>query len=472
MTHEYESDNNPRRESDGRARESDSRVHESDSHAHESDSYAHESHRSGREAAPRIAVIGGQVAALKKARAAGFDVVWLHGPHELDPAGLALVAEAHLTDYRDPAAVADLLAAVHRHRPLTRVVSIIEDGLESAAAATTALGLPGTGLDTVRLLQDKLAFRALLAERGIEGVAARLGHDEADIRAFVDTYGAAVIKPRYGSGSLGVRLVPGPEAVAEVAFWAAEFGLHTFVMEQYLRGPEFSVEAFSFAGEHVVVAYTAKEKLDSFVEVGHVQPAGLDAADTARVDSLVGRMLDAVGVTDGPSHTEVILTAEGPRLVESHNRRGGDRITDLAHEVYGTDIDALGFLWYAGRTEPRTPGPARGGGAIRFLTAEPGVVESVTGADEVRADPRVVSLQLSVAPGDTVDPIAWSYDRSGLLIVRGDSADEARDAARELAARITIRTRPGTAPGTPRPITAVAPRPERLIGATPPAAHS
>ncbi|WUH01046.1 hypothetical protein OG542_08070 [Streptomyces violaceus] len=69
---------------------------------------------------------------------------------------------------------------VHRHRPPARVVSMIEDGLESAAAATTALGLPGTGLDTVRVLQDKLAFRELLADRGIEGVAARLGHDEAD----------------------------------------------------------------------------------------------------------------------------------------------------------------------------------------------------------------------------------------------------------------------------------------------------
>ncbi|MEV0368843.1 ATP-grasp domain-containing protein [Streptomyces sp. NPDC050636] len=419
------------------------------------------------ENAPRIAVIGGTVAALKKARQAGFAIVWVHGVHELDRSGLELVAEAHLTDYRDPQAVADLLAGVHRHRPLARVVSMIEDGLESAAAATTALGLPGTDLDTVRVLQDKLAFRALLAERGIEGVAARLGHTEADIRAFVAEFGPAVIKPRYGSGSLGVRLVHGPDAVPEVAAWAAEFGLHTFVMEEYLRGPEFSVEAFSFAGEHVVVAYTAKEKLDSFVEVGHVQPAALDADSTARMESLVTRMLDAVGIKDGPSHSEVIVTPDGPRLVESHNRRGGDRIADLVDEVYGTDIDALAFLWYADRTAPITPGPARGGGAIRFLTAEPGVVESVTGADEVRADPHVVTLQLTLGPGDTVAPIAWSYDRSGLLIVRGESAEDARARAHELAARITIKTQPGTESGTPRPITAVAPRPERLLGTAP-----
>ncbi|MFF8788833.1 hypothetical protein [Streptomyces sp. NPDC015125] len=85
----------------------------------------------------------------------------------------------------------------------------------------------------------------------------------------------------------------------------------------------------------------------------------------------------------------------------------------------------------------------------------------------MRADPRVVALQLSVAPGDTVAPIAWSYARSGLLIVRGESADEARALAHELAARITIKTRPDTASGTPRSIAAVAPRPGRLLGTTP-----
>ncbi|MDI5966536.1 ATP-grasp domain-containing protein [Streptomyces sp. SL13] len=416
---------------------------------------------------PRIAVIGGTVATLRKARAAGFDVVWIHGPHELDRAGLEFVAEAHLTDYREPRAVADLLTAVHRISPLVRVVSMIEDGLESAAAATSALGLPGNGLDVVRVLQDKLAFRTLLEERGVEGVTARLGHTEQDIRAFVTEFGPAVIKPRYGSGSIGVRMVPGLAAVTEVAAWAREFGLHTFLMERYLRGAELSVETFTFGGRHTVIAHTAKEILDSFVEIGHVQPAGLDPAVAAEVDALVVRMLDAVGFQDGPAHTEVIVTDDGPRLVESHNRRGGDRIADLVNVVHGVDTDALAFLWYAGRTAPVTPGPPRGGGAIRFLTAEPGIVESVEGAEQVRADPHVVDLQIGVAPGDTVSPIAWSYDRSGLLLVRGTDAQDARRRAVDLVSRITIRTRPDENGPRVRTIAAVAPRPDRLLGAAP-----
>ncbi|WP_149183710.1 ATP-grasp domain-containing protein [Streptomyces sp. TRM49041] len=412
----------------------------------------------------RIAIVGGTPAALKKARAAGFDVVWIHNPRELAAAGLEEAAEALLTDYREPAAVAELLATVHARRPVERVVSMIEDGLETAAAATAALGLPGAGLDVVRVLQDKLAFRALLDERGVDATAARIGHTERDLRDFVEAHGLAVIKPRYGSGSIGVRMVHGPDDVPEVAAWAAEFGLHTFLMEEYLEGPEISVESFSFAGKHTVLAHTAKETLDSFVEVGHVQPAGLAPALAAQVDDLVVRMLDAVGLQDGPSHTELKLTPDGPRLVESHNRRGGDRIADLVHEVYGIDIDALAYLWYAGRTEPVAPGEPRCGAAIHFLTAEPGVVEAVEGADAVRADPYVVDLQIGVSPGDTVRPIAWSYDRSGLLIVRGADAADARERARELASRIDIRTGPAGPEPDFRPIASVAPRPDRLVG--------
>lgn len=417
--------------------------------------------------AQRIAVIGGTVTALRKARAAGFEVVWIHHPAELDLAGLDLVDEAHLTDYREPAAVAELLGAVHRIRPLARVVSMIEDGLESAAAATSALGLPGTGLPVVHLLQDKLAFRTRLREQGVEGVAARIGHGEQDIRDFVAEFGPAVLKPRYGSGSLGVRLVPDLAAVPDIWRWAAEFGLHTFQLEQYLSGPEISVESFSFAGRHVVLAHTAKEKLASFVEVGHVQPAGLAARTAGAVDALVHRMLDAVGLRDGPAHTEVILTADGPRLVESHNRRGGDRIADLVEQVHRIDIDALAFGWYAGTAGPVTPGEPCGGAAVRFLVAEPGVVEAVEGVAEVRADPDVLDLQVSVAPGDTVPELAWSYDRAGLLLVRGTDAADAGERARRLLDRITIRTRPAARQPAPRPIEAVAARPDRLIGTAP-----
>jgi biotin carboxylase len=415
----------------------------------------------------RIAIIGGAPAALRKAKRAGFDVVWVHDPRELDRNGLAEVAEAHLVDFREPPAVAELLTTVHRLRPLARVISMTEDGLEAAAVTTSALGLPGNGIDVVEVLQDKLAFRELLAERGVDHVPARIGHTEADIRAFVAEFGSAVIKPRFGSGSLGVRLVPDPDAATAVAAWAARFGLHTFLMEQFLIGEELSVETFTFSGKHVVLAHTAKEKTGSFVEIGHVQPAELPAEVAARIDHLVIAMLDAVGFADGPAHTEVILTAGGPRLVESHNRRGGDRIADLVDLVFGIDTDALAFRWYAGRTEPVCPGPAEGGAAIRFLTAEPGVVEAVEGTEAVLTDPRLVDLRVDVAPGDTVRPIEWSYDRCGLLLVRGTDARDARQRAHDLAGRITIRTRAVDGAPSARTIATVAPRPDRLIGAAP-----
>ncbi len=324
----------------------------------------------------RIAVIGGTPAVLEKARAAGFTVVWVHAPGELDRRGLDLAEQAVLTDYRQSRRVARLLAAVHEETPLERVVSLTEDGLESAGAATTALDLPGSGHDAVRVLRDRVAFGILLRANGIDTVASRLGHDEAALAAFVAEFGPTVVKPRFGCGSAGVRLVEGPGAVGAAAAWAAARGLRDFVMQEYLSGPEIGVECFSIAGRHEVLAHTRGRRPPAGDADG--PPAVPDGAATAAVDDLVTRMLDVAGVTDGPSHTAVVITGAGPRLVEAHNRRGGDRAGAAVREVYGVDADALAFRWYAATAGPPAHLPPAGqdtalhAGGAELIGAAPG----------------------------------------------------------------------------------------------------
>lgn len=413
---------------------------------------------------PRIVILGGKPARLEKARLAGFDVVWIHSLTEVDVGGLAQAAQVHLMDFRIPEAVTEVVRASHRITPVDRVVALTEDAMVPAAHAGSALGLPGNSLETVQLLQDKLAFRAVLRERGVDDVAARQGGSEAEIAAFVAAHGPAVIKPRGGVASLGVRLVHSQADVPDAWRGACDFGMVPFLMEEYLEGPELSVETFSFAGRHVVLAQTAKQTHESFVEIGHTQPASLDPATVTQVNGLVTRMLDTVGFRDGPAHTEVKLTPAGPHLVESHSRRGGDRIADLVQHVYGIDIDALAFRWYAGKTGPVVPGPPRCGAAVHFLTAAPGIVEAIENVEEVRADPGLVDLELDVSPGDRVYPLYCSDDRVGLVLATGPSGPAAQATAAALAARLTIRTRPEPDGQPPRTLAWYTPHPERMLG--------
>ncbi|MEO3852654.1 ATP-grasp domain-containing protein [Streptomyces sp. B8F3] len=409
-------------------------------------------------ARPRVLVVGGRLAQVRKARALGLDVVHVQYPDAYDSGHWPYVDQALLLDYADTGRLLPLVRALHAAYPVRAAVSLFELGLLPAARINEALGLGGESVETVEVLLDKGRMRRRLAERGVSPVAAAVGRSAADVREFTAAHGLPIIvKPVRESGSLGVFHVRDLAAAGTVAerFRALDGGwtardlsdagsFEEFLMEEYLEGPEISVETLSFEGRHVVVAVTDKETGGAgFVEIGHAQPSAVPPGTLRDVTRLVTDFLDAVGLRNGPGHTEVKLTARGPRIVESHNRVGGDRINELTEIAYGVDMESHALAAGLGVLAPLTAAPEpRGGAAVRFLTPEPGRVVAVTGADEVRADPACAELRLDVRPGAVVSPLTWNEDKAGHVLTRGATAAEAVAHARRLAAAVRIHTEP------------------------------
>lgn len=408
---------------------------------------------------PRVLVVGGRLEHLRKAREVGLGVVHVQFPDEYDRGHWPYVEQALLLDYGDVDRLLPLVRALHEAYPFQAAVSLFELGLLPAARINEALGLGGESVATVELLLDKGRMRRHLAARGISPVASAVGRSARDVREFVQAHGLpVVVKPIRESGSLGVFRVRDRAEVEAVAerFRSLDDGrwdakdlscadsFDEFLMEEFLDGPEISVETLTFDGRHVVVAVTDKECVGpGFVEIGHAQPSGCSAQTLREVTRLVTDFLDAVGLRNGPGHTEVKLTSRGPRIVESHNRVGGDRINELAEIVYGVDMERYALGAGSGMVDPLTASPEpRGGAAVRFLTPEPGRVVEVTGVDAVRADPACVDLQLKVRPGAEVPPLTWNEDKVGHVIARGATAAEAIAHSKRLAAAIHVRTEP------------------------------
>ncbi|MFI7065829.1 ATP-grasp domain-containing protein [Kribbella sp. NPDC050124] len=406
---------------------------------------------------PRVLIIGGNLEHVRKARELGLDVVLIQFPDEYDCSHWVYVDQALLVEYGDIDRLLPLVKALHQVYPFQAAVSLFELGLLPAARINEELGLGGESVATVELLLDKWRMRRHLDAEGISPVASAVGRSTDDVREFVQAHGLPVIvKPTRESGSLAVFSLRDQADVDEVAVrfraldgrWAAKDltaadSFDEFLTEEFLDGPELSVETLSFDGRHVVVAVTDKETGPGFVELGHSQPSGQSTEALREVTELVTEFLDAVGLRNGPGHTEVKLTSRGPRIIESHNRVGGDRINDLASLVYGVDMERYALGTPFGLVEPLTGSPeARGGAAVRFLTPTPGRVVEIIGVDAVRADPAFVDLRLKVGPGDVVPPLTWNEDKVGHVIARGATATEAIANGRRLAAVIDVRTEP------------------------------
>ncbi len=248
-----------------------------------------------------------------------------------------------------------------------------------------------------------------------------------------------ILKPAGGTSSHAVERVadPGDADAAWRRFTAA--GGTRPVAEEFLDGPEISVEAFSHRGRHTVVAVTDKRVLPNFVETGHTVPSALPPDTLTEVAALVTAFLDAVGLREGPSHTELKVTGRGPRIIESHNRIGGDKIRELVRIAYGVDLVGLTVGCPLGLLPaPAGPPTPRAGAAIRFLTPDPGTVHRVELPDTDAS--AVISLKVGV--GDVVGPVRRSEDRAGHVLAEGTDAADAALRCERLARRVRIGTEP------------------------------
>ncbi|MGQ0778886.1 MAG: ATP-grasp domain-containing protein [Pseudonocardiales bacterium] len=297
----------------------------------------------------------------------------------------SLLDEVVVCETNEPAAVIQALRQLNS--PANALISVGEWHMISGAEVSRALGLPGPDPAGVRAARDKSRTRQLCATVGIPVPRfARVENPEAVYRQRIPY--PCVVKPVDDAGSNGVRLCGSPDEAAEhvrllLKDTHNERGqqkIPAALVEEYVVGPEVSVEVLVRGGQAVVPAVTWKElgELPYFCETGHYVPAALgDGLDEQCTDVAV-RALRAVGFDFGAAHVELRLSADGPRLIEINCRPAGDRITYLVALSTSVNIPAELVEMHLSRRPLPNPQPQQAA-AIAFLPGANGTVTAVNG---------------------------------------------------------------------------------------------
>jgi biotin carboxylase len=385
----------------------------------------------------RVLVIGGTPALVLAVRRVGVRCTYIHNGLTSDSPDSSDI----VLDIRDHQALLAAARQEHSQDPFDAVLSLTEDGLLPAAMLVDSLGLPGNPFSAVDVLKNKSKMRALLSSVPRLHVRSAVVSSAGELGTFYEEHQKSVIiKPLDGTASEGIYQLT--DADCATTIWAnfTSGGQASALAEEFLDGPEYSVEAFSHAGTHVIVAVTAKE-IDpaSFVELAHSTPAHLDDQTSSALSDTICEFLTTVGIVEGPTHTEVKLTQSGPRIIESHNRIGGDKIRELVLLSTGVNLLDLTVQVPLGLAPaPRIP-TAHTGAAIRFLTTEPGRIEHIHLPDCV---PASVEIVLSVRVGDSTHGLRSSRDRVGYVLASGSSAESALADATQYAKLIRFDVSP------------------------------
>jgi biotin carboxylase len=318
--------------------------------------------------------------------------------------------------------------------------------IRTVAAVAKELNLVGVSEETALKATNKALMRECLKLHNVPVPIFFRSRDYDDyLNAAKQIQGKFIVKPADNSGSRGVFLVDDIKS-KEMVKYAFEYSKNysrsgEIVVEEYMEGPEVSVETLSVGGSVHIIAITDKLTTGAprFVEMGHSQPSRLSDDTIRQIEIVANAAVKAIGIMNGPSHTEIIITNEGPKIVELGARLGGDNIT--THLVpLSTGVNmieccikiALGII-------PNFECKFAKASAIRYFETEEGIIQSITGIEATKMIDEVREISFVHNVGEKIGKIQSSIDRVGFVIAQSSTVDEAIRACEMAKKMITIK---------------------------------
>ena len=358
----------------------------------------------------------------------GFSVIalWTRGfsPEMKTHVPLSCGKLNYLQEVEELETLAQTSQAVYEAAGSLRVVACLaggEAGVDLADALSEHIKVRSNGTN-IPNRRDKKIQQEIIRKHGLRSVRQAGGDTFHDVKDFLQTEPyPVVLKPVESAGSDGVKLCH--------SFKEAEEHFHVLMNSQmvnggdcpsvlcqeFLRGKEYVVDHVSREGEHKTVMLWVYDKRpchgSAFVYFGCV-PVDSESLEAKILIPYVRGVLDALEFKNGPSHAEVMMTPDGPCLVEMNCRaHGGDgNWRPLCHHLTGgysqveATVDAFLDKRQFSVLPPKPPSPFKASGQeVILVSYGRGVVKDTPGFEEIRQMPSFVYLETGVRSGSIVD---------------------------------------------------------------------
>lgn len=256
----------------------------------------------------------------------------------------------------------------------------------------------------------------------------------------------AILKPSRNSGSRGIAKVARNmykgDFIRAYDEALSESRDHSVLIEQFIEGPEFSIEMIVWRGEIHVLTVTDKKTTGAphFVELGHNQPSCFSDAEVETLKAAAIAGVRALGVNNCACHAEAKLMNGKAYLMEVGARLGGDFIsTELTHLSTGVDMVAAAIDVALGVEPDLSAKEEPKGVCIRYFCPKPGKLVSISNT-EVLNNPHVYLWEIYPKEGDVIPAVTSSLCRSGHVIVTEKTPQKAIELAERLIESVKFET--------------------------------
>ena len=316
-----------------------------------------------------------------------------------------------------------------------------ESGVDLADALSEALKVRTNGTD-IPNRRDKKLQQELCRKAGLRSVRQAGGSTFSEVEDFLKREAfPIVLKPTESAGSDGVKLCRSFEEAKEhferlMTSQSVNGGQNSAVLcQEFLRGKEYIVDHVTRDGVHKTAMVWLYDKRpangSAFVYYG-LMPVDPNTPEARILISYTRRVLDAIGIKNGPTHGEVIMTTDGPCLVEINCRaNGGDgswvplaRALTGGHSQVTMAVDAYTDAKQFQITPDIPPTPFKAAGQQVYLVSfSKGIVKSCPGFEKIKQLESYFSMESGVKPGTHVDYTIDLVSCVGIVCLIHDDAD-------------------------------------------------
>lgn len=344
-----------------------------------------------------------------------------------DPSLYGRTSAAQVVQFptRDHNAIRDY---IERHRQeIAQVFSVTDTWGIVAAELRDEFAFPQFApADTLRRLRDKKYVQERLEQCGL--ISSRQGWPR-------------IIKPRGGTGKIGVILVHSQEEFDDLIAQGT-FSPQECLQQPFHFGPLYSAEIWRDSSQFYFFGLTNRilSGRPYFTETVKSFPWAANSEWEKQVEHWARTITEALDYTFGQAHIEFIGTAHGYELVEINCRMAGALITPgvLATTNYAPYRMAVEHALGVPISLPPQRTVTGGFSHVSVYAEKPGILRAIHGLEKLRAYPGNPQWHASKDLGDTISDIGTYRSRIGNISARGENAGLAQDRAIAAATEVSV----------------------------------
>lgn len=349
----------------------------------------------------------------------------------------------------------DVCKELNSKKPIDAVISLLEYAILYVAKVAKRLNIPFTSFEAVESARDKSIMRKKIDAARLINIPYVCGNDVFLLLEQADKLGyPLIVKPAKGSASLLIKKANNYQEL-KTALESYENDLNNLdkvlrsiigdeiLIERFLSGEMFSLEIGVLDNYFFPFAVTDRKRyiLDDSIELGGTMNADLPEHIIKQIHDYGIDFLKVMGLDLGIFHIEMILTSDGPVVIDPNARLIGGLApkmlsTAIGHNIYEILIDI--HLRQLDKVLEKDLSIKRYATDRDFACSETGILKEKfeLGWLSDYYDRGLSDFRLDISPGEVYKKVSSNHDYIGAIVVNAATSLESKKLAEEILLKI------------------------------------